>query len=177
MLLLIGALLLLFPTGAAAQISEADFDGDGVCDQVFRGPHPEDLSVRLSNTPQPQRLQLRRPVVRFTTADVDADGDRDIVATTADPGLDIFLNLGRGRFRVIHAAPVRQWQSGPRIGAASTSPESDNASDGPAGSATLRPAAVRGPSPAVPVRHVVTTFAARPVSRGIDPRGPPSLLS
>ena len=46
MLLLIGALLLLFPTGAAAQVSEADFDGDGVCDQVFRGPHPEDLSVQ-----------------------------------------------------------------------------------------------------------------------------------
>ena len=42
----------------------------------------------------------------------------------------------------------------------------------------LRPAAVWGPSPAVPVRREsLQTFAARPVSRGIDPRGPPSLLS
>ena len=61
------------------------------------------------------------------------------------------------------------------IGAATAPPEFDNASDAPAGSATLRPAAARGPSPAVPVRHVVTTFPPRPVSRGIDLRGPPSL--
>jgi hypothetical protein len=173
--LLVALVVLLSPTGAAAQVTEADFDGGGVCDQLSRGPHAEDLSVLLSHTPHAQRLQLPRPIVRFTTADIDDDGDCDIVATAAGPGLDIFLNLGRGRFRPIHAAPVRQWQTGPRIGAGSAPPESDNASDAPASSAALRPAALRGPSPAVPVTHVATTFAARPVSRGTDLRGPPSL--
>jgi hypothetical protein len=173
--LLVTLAALLFPAGAAAQIVEADFDGDGIGDQVFRGAHPEDLSVVLSHAPEPQPLQLPHPVLRFTTADIDQDGDRDIVATTAAAGLDIFLNLGRGRFRAIHAAAVQQWQTGPRIGAAAPRPEFDNASDAPAGSATLRPAASRGPSPAAPVRHVVATFTPRPVSRGIDLRGPPAL--
>jgi hypothetical protein len=175
MRLLVTLAVLLFPAGAAAQIIEADFDGDGIGDQVFRGPQPEDLRVVLSHAPEPQPLQLPHPVVHFTTADIDQDGDRDIVATTAGPGLDIFLNLGRGRFRAIHAAAVQQWQTGPRIGAATAPPEFDNASDAPAGSPTLRPAASRGPSPFVPVRHVVTTFTPRPVSPGIDLRGPPSL--
>ena len=173
--LLVTLAVLLFPTGAAAQVIEADFDGDGIGDQVVRGPHPEDLSVLLSQASEPQPLKLPRPVVRFTTADIDADGDRDIVATTAGPGLDIFLNLGRGRFRAIHAAAVQQWHTGARIGAATAPSEFDNASDAPAGSATLRPAAARGLSPAVPIRHVVTTSPPRPVSRGIDLRGPPSL--
>src|SRR4051794_3981982 len=173
--LLVTIAVLLFPAGAAAQIIEADFDGDGVGDQVFLGPHPEDLRVVLSHAPEPQPLQLRHPVVRFTTADIDQDGDRDIVATTAGPGLDIFLNLGRGRFRAIHAAAVQQWQTGPRIGAAPAPPQFDNASDAPAGSAPFPPAARRGLSPAASIRHVVTTSPPPPVSRGIDLRGPPSL--
>ena len=172
---LIAVAVLLVPTGAAAQLLEADFDGDGIRDQVFRGPHPEDLSVLLSHTFEPQPLQLTHPVLRFTTADIDDDGDRDIVATTAGPGLDIFVNLGSGRFRAVHAAAVRQWQTGPRIGAAIAPPDFDNPSDAPASSATLRPAASRGPSPAVLVRHVVSTFTARLMSRDIDLRGPPSL--
>src|SRR3954470_18894228 len=84
-LVLLALLVLLFPTGAAAQFPEADFDGDGVYDPVFRGAHPEDLNVLLSQSLEPQRLQLPRDLVRFTTTDIDDDGDRDIVATTAGP--------------------------------------------------------------------------------------------
>src|SRR4051794_10116962 len=67
---LIALIVLLFPAGAAAQFGEADFDGDGVCDPVSRGPHPEDLNVLLSQSRQRQRLQLPREVVRFTTTDI-----------------------------------------------------------------------------------------------------------
>ena len=99
---LFGALL-LFPTGAAAQVSRRTSTATACAIRCTGGrtrglerPALEHAATAATATPA--------AVVRFTTADIDADGDRDIVATTAGPGLDIFLNLGRGRFRAIHAA-------------------------------------------------------------------------
>jgi hypothetical protein len=177
LLLLLAVLLLVLPAGAAAQVLQADFDGDGVRDAVFRGARPDVLCVQLSRTPQPEHLRFSRQVVRFATADIDADGDRDIVATTTEPGLDIFLNLGRGRFRAVHAAPVPAWKTGQRIQAAAAGPQSDNPSDAPAGPAIVRGRSLHGRSPAILLLPLAPVFAARQLSRGADLRGPPRLSS
>lgn len=172
-LVVVAALLLLLPAGARAAGLQADLDGDGIRDLVFPGPHPNDLCVVLSRTPLPQRFRLPEQVVDVTTADIDHDGDRDIIATTAQAGLDIFLNMGRGRFRVIHAPVVRHWQTGPRLGAGPVHPQTDNLSDAQTGSPAVRRVPLRGLSPTRLVRLISHTFAARPLPRGIDLRGPP----
>jgi hypothetical protein len=160
---------------AGAETLQADFDGDGVRDQVIRGSQPNVLCVLLSRTVQPQRFRLPQAIVRFTTADIDHDGDRDIIAMTAQAGLDIFVNLGRGRFRAVHAPVVPRWQRGPRLGAGPGRPQTENLSDAPAGSPAVRRVSLRGLSPARLLCPIATTFAVRRLPRGIDLRGPPSL--
>jgi hypothetical protein len=167
--------LVLLPMGAAAEALQADLDGDGVRDQVIRGSQPNDLCVVLSRTLQPQRLRLLQPIIRFTTADVDHDGDHDIIAMTAQAGLDIFLNTGRGRFRAVHAPVVHHWQRSPRLGAGPGRPQTENLSDAPPGSPAVRRVSLRGLSPARLLRPIPGTFAVRQLPRGIDLRGPPPL--
>jgi hypothetical protein len=174
--LLIAAMAFLVPAAAGAQILQADLDGDGVRDQVFRGPQAADLCLRLSRTPQPRQLRLSQPVVRVAAADLDHDGDADIIATTTGTGFDFVINLGRGRFRAIHGSPF------PLRGAARASicadragPPDDDFSDAPPASTTVTQRGVRGPSPAPLIGQAASSSPLRFLSRGLDPRGPPSV--
>jgi len=93
---LVGASALLVPVAALAD-SLTDFDGDGVRDRIEVSARPTELAVRLSNG-RALRLEADDPILRFVVADVDRDGDPDVVASTGRSGLQIWINRGSGRF-------------------------------------------------------------------------------
>jgi hypothetical protein len=172
----LAVLMLLAPAAAAAQVLETDLDGDGIRDTIFSGTQ-NDLCLILSRTPHPEPLRLQQQAVRFVAADIDHDGDRDIIAVTRLPGLDIFVNLGRGQFRAIHNDAVRMWSTGAcRLSAAAAQFVDDDASDSAAGSPVVRRPKMRAPAAVALARPATLALPSRLLSRGIDPRGPPPLF-
>ena len=97
---LVGASGLLMPVAAFADSVRTDFDGDGVRDRIEVGARSTELAVRLSNG-RLQRLEADDLILRFVVADVDRDGDPDVVATTGRSGLRIWINGGSGRFAAL----------------------------------------------------------------------------
>jgi hypothetical protein len=96
---------------AAAATLRADLDGDGSVDRVL-APGTEAgakhaVFVELSGSPIDQRLTTDAPVTALVTADIDADGDLDLVAATPS-GVRFWLNAGRGRLAATDRAP-RVW--------------------------------------------------------------------
>jgi hypothetical protein len=160
---------------AGAQTLRADLDGDGIRDEILGGALPTDLSIRLSSTAELPTLHLVQRILRITTADVDHDGDRDIIATTESPGFDIFLNQGNGRFQAVHAAPVLRWGTyAAHLDQSPSGPGTDNPSDTPSGAVPVQRRSLRTRTP-TPLFRCLSPFAVLPLlSRVIDPRGPPS---
>ncbi|MFL6280272.1 MAG: FG-GAP repeat domain-containing protein [Vicinamibacterales bacterium] len=95
---LCGVAALLVPTVAQAHSVRADLDGDGIRDRIEFGRGARELAIRLSATRQWQRLQSHDLIVRFVVADIDHDGDPDLIANTRRSGLRIWINKGRGTF-------------------------------------------------------------------------------
>jgi hypothetical protein len=98
---LFGASALLLPVAALADSIPTDFDGDGVRDRIEVSARPTELAVRLSNGRALQRLEADDLILRFVVADVDRDGDSDVVASTGGSGLQIWINRGSGRFAAL----------------------------------------------------------------------------
>ena len=101
---LVGAGALLVPVAALADSVHTDFDGDGVRDRIEVSARSTELAVRLSNGRGLQRLEADDLILRFVVADVDRDGDPDVVATTGRSGLQIWINRGSGRFAALPVA-------------------------------------------------------------------------
>ena len=99
---LVGASGLLAPVAARADSVRTDFDGDGIRDRIEVSARSTELAVRLSNGRTVQRLEADDLIFRFVVADVDRDGDPDVVATTGRSGLQIWINRGSGRFTALH---------------------------------------------------------------------------
>jgi hypothetical protein len=95
---LCGVAALLVPGTAQADSLRADLDGDGIRDRIEFGCGSRELAIHLSATRRWQRLQSRDLIVRFVVADIDHDGDPDLVANTQRSGLRIWINKGRGLF-------------------------------------------------------------------------------
>jgi hypothetical protein len=99
-------------TTASAQILAADVNGDGVRDRIETRQSATELVVQLSDREPAQHLRARGPILDVLVADVDRDGDSDLIVTTAttrgerNVGLVVWTNAGRGRFvaRAAHAA-------------------------------------------------------------------------
>jgi hypothetical protein len=89
---------LLVPNPAQAESLKADLDGDGIHDRIELRSGSRELDIRLSATRRWQRLHTNDLIVRFTIADVDHDGDSDLVANTRQFGLRVWINKGRGLF-------------------------------------------------------------------------------
>jgi hypothetical protein len=176
--LLLAVLPLLFPSAAAAEVVQADLDGDGIRDQIVRGAAPSELAVRLSGSPQRRILHLSHKILEIVTADIDHDGDRDIIATTTGPGFEIFLNEGRGRFHAVHAGVAQHWdRRGIHVGPQAAGSDTDNPSDAAAGPVTSPGRSWIRPAPTA-LSCLLSTIVVPPFpAKGIDPRGPPSLLS
>ena len=98
---LFGAGALLLPVAALAGSIPTDFDGDGVRDRIEVTARPTELAVRLSNGRALQRLKADDLILKFVVADVDRDGDSDVVASTGRSGLQIWINRGSGRFAAL----------------------------------------------------------------------------
>jgi hypothetical protein len=98
---LVGASALLVPVAALADSVRTDFDGDGVRDRIEVSARSTELAIRLSNGRALQRLEADDLILRFVVADVDRDGDSDVVATTGRSGLQIWINRGSGRFAAL----------------------------------------------------------------------------
>ena len=93
---LVLAAICVTPVVARAQLLSADMNGDGSRDRIEVGRDPAELIVRISNR-RIQRLRAGGPIVRLVLADVDHDGDADLVASTSRLGLHIWRNRGDGR--------------------------------------------------------------------------------
>jgi hypothetical protein len=95
----------------------ADFNGDGVLDQVVAARPPiSGLIVSMSGSSAPLVLKLSEPPLSFVAADVDRDGDVDLILSKRH-GLLVWLNRGHGRFAVSHrrSLPRSLQQPRPRI--------------------------------------------------------------
>jgi hypothetical protein len=96
----VGALLLfgaiLFPAVAGADTAHADFDGDGVRDRIDISAQFRELEVRLSKSRGLQRLRSDDLIFRVVVADIDRDGDPDVVVSTRRAELQIWINTGGG---------------------------------------------------------------------------------
>lgn len=92
----------------------ADLDGDGVLDSV-RVERSAAAGTRVlldsSGHPSTRVLASREQVSAVAAADVDRDGQNDLVATSPKHGLIIWRNLGHGRFAKRHRMPAltRPW--------------------------------------------------------------------
>ena len=75
-----------------------DFDGDGRVDSALiqDGAGERRISVQLSGSPSAIRLEAH--VSAVIEDDIDRDGDLDLVASTPDGDVLIWLNDGHGRF-------------------------------------------------------------------------------
>jgi hypothetical protein len=94
-----------FVPQALPQGAPGDFDGDGQPDVVLiqdgaEGPH---VSVRLSGSPDV--VMLDAEVVGVIAADIDRDGDVDLVTAAPSGQVVNWLNDGRGRFTRQQALP------------------------------------------------------------------------
>src|SRR5258708_4058204 len=80
------------------QSAWGDFDEDGRPDVALieDGAGGTRLSVRLSGSPADVLLDAR--VVSVITADIDHDGDLDLVGTAPSGDVVTWINDGRGRF-------------------------------------------------------------------------------
>jgi hypothetical protein len=88
-------------SGAVRAISLTP-EGSGTLIRItFAGPHPH---TRL--------LRSQHPIETLAVADVDNDGDLDILATGQGGGLLLWRNAGRGRF-VFAAAPSTRTLAAP----------------------------------------------------------------
>jgi len=73
------------------------------------------LAVTFAGRGQPHLLRTQDRISAYTVADVDNDGDLDILAASSGQGLLLWRNLGRGRFAVATLPPARA-PAQPRVG-------------------------------------------------------------
>ena len=180
---LCGLAALLAPNLAQADSLRADLDGDGIHDRIEFRDGSRELAIRFSATRRWQRLHANDQIVRFEVADVDRDGDPDLVANTRQFGLQIWINKGRGLFaassghgRSRHARlalhPSRPGVQGVGTVRLDDSTLNDSNRLLIVGSAPARaPLAVAGETPIL----AEAAFSDSPYRRRLS-RGPPALL-
>jgi hypothetical protein len=92
------AMGLCAPAMAWSERLIADVNGDGLRDTIEFNHQRNDIIVSVVHRAREQHLLARREVVRLVLADVDLDGDSDVVASTMESGLHVWTNDGHGRF-------------------------------------------------------------------------------
>jgi hypothetical protein len=100
-----------FVPQALPQGAPGDFDGDGRPDEALiqDGVDGHHVSVRLSGSPG--AVLLDEEVVGVIAADIDHDGDVDLVTAAPSGQVVNWLNDGRGRFTRQQASPSNSLSS------------------------------------------------------------------
>jgi hypothetical protein len=121
-----------------------DFDSDGRIDTALIQEGGR-ISVRLSSSSSAVRLEAS--VSSVVEADIDHDGDLDLVAATPTGEVLVWLNDGYGRFTLKAPSDARRLSSEPAV----------------AWTVWLRPIAVgtKPSSPPAPIRIEVAVIATR----------------
>jgi hypothetical protein len=165
----------------AAQTLTADIDGDGISDRIEAGEPGDGVLVQLSGRGPAQRLRAAGQILDLALADIDQDGDTDLVATTAGHRhirLLVWTNAGAGH--LVSRSPVRI-PSGPRLVRArlrvpADIPVLDDLSDRPDSVVTLP--SLHGGQGALtgePLPVAVDSLPTRPHTFRRAPRGPPAV--
>jgi hypothetical protein len=80
------------------QRAPGDFDGDGRADEALIQDDAHDHHVLVSLSGSPSAVALEGSVVSVIAADIDHDGDVDLIAAAPSGELVTWLNDGTGRF-------------------------------------------------------------------------------
>ena len=170
--------LLLSATTVSARSLVVDLNGDRIADRVKISHSSSELLVRLSWYGGTQHLATPDRVMRVIAADVDGDGDQDLVARTARRGLQVWLNHGRGGFSSarIRAAPAAAFPSIRRA----VVPGHSRADRDEPGNLTTDLLPGRSPILAravgsMGVSHRYERFRTNPALSGLVSRGPPAV--
>jgi hypothetical protein len=142
--------LLALPRAAAADTSgafDARIDGVRVADEADGSV----VAVKLSAHHRLRLLHSVERLVRIATADVDADGDLDILASTIRERLLLWRNAGRGRFILARLPKARDALGGaaPRASGGVPVPAQDEPGEGnvepglPGGASAREPLVLR----------------------------------
>jgi hypothetical protein len=180
------ALILALPVWlaapASAQVLTADVNGDGVRDRIETRRAAAEIVIRLSSLEPAQHLRTAGSILDVAVADIDHDGDSDLIVTTAGRRhvrLVVWTNAGRGKF--VARAP-RVSRACHRLGHRRlTTPARPCLEDDLCGDASrlLVPTSIdlRGREMASEPLYVADDRrTARPRHNRRSPRGPPSTL-
>jgi hypothetical protein len=128
--------LWLWPGAASAGIISADFDGDGVDDVVRVSPQsPRVLTILSSASHRQVQLRIPGALRALVAADVDHDGNLDLVVGTGTRHLRVWFNNGHGAFHESHVSKRKKhrFTSLPSLCRLRTAPRVRDVSDVAAG--------------------------------------------
>ena len=135
------------------------------------------LAVRFAGHPRARLIRSTDPIASYTVADIDNDGNLDILAASDRSGLLVWHNAGRGRF-VLAAISPRQLTHRPAPAARRVAHVDDGplAADERYDAAMPRAPTHSGSDPAAAVQSAASPFAPSTSRLPRPGRAPPSLF-
>jgi len=136
------ATIACMPATLAAQSVRADFDGDGVQDDATFSAGVGGVIVHIGRAHALLPLHAAEAVVAMATADIDRDGDLDLIVRLSRSGIHLWRNADAGRFvRVRHPRHAIQPLLASHHGNLATGdPDADRAATGASSAPSLRSA-------------------------------------
>jgi hypothetical protein len=167
------------PATLAAQSVRADFNGDGVQDDATFSADFRGVVVHIGRARAVLPLHASEAVVAIATADIDRDGDLDLIVRLSRSGIHLWRNADSGRFvKVRHRRHVLPPLLAPGRGnLAGGDPDLDHVATGASSAPSLRSARVHLVHEALARGAIPDRAGTRPLqetARTQIPRAPPA---